>query len=153
MHCQLKRLISRGFDCSFDLSDGFKGLLWAIDVLKNEDPERADSVLRGFDTWHIGYDSSKILDEFYDLISGKEISDCIEDGRSGLALKLLRNPCADSLEQAGLILQRIRQGRLSGGSYNVYGKLRHQYFLPAFLRGSSGIAYTMLRYAELTFPH
>ncbi len=144
-----ERLISRRFNGNFGLADGIKGLLWAIDELKDEDPERADAVLMGFVAWGIGYDNSKIMDDFHALISGKEISDCIEDGRSGLALKLLRNFDAISLEQAGSILQKIRQGRLSEGSYKVYRKLRHQYFLPAFLRGFSGIAYTMLRYAEL----
>ena len=147
-----ERLISRRFNGNFGLADGIKGLLWAIDELRDGNLERADAVLRGFDAWGIGYDNSKIMDDFHALISGKEISDCIEDGRSGLVLKLLRTPDADSLKQAGFILQKIRQGRLSEGSYKVYRKLRHQYFLPAFLRGSSGIAYTMLRYAELAEP-
>ena len=144
-------LIFRRFNGSFDLADGIRGLLWAIDELRDEDPHRADAVLKGFDTWGIGYDPSRIHDDFFALIQGKEISDCIEDGKSGLALKLLRTPDADSLKQAGFILQKIRKGRLSDGSYKVYGKFRHQYFLPAFLRGSSGIAYTMLRYAELSY--
>ncbi len=144
-----ERLISRRFDGAFDLADGIKGLLWAIDDSGDEDPHRADAILKGFDAWGIGYVPSEIMDDFYDLIQGKEISDCLEDGRSGLALRLLRARNADSLEQAGKILQKIRQGRVSDGSYKVYSKFRHQYFLPAFLRGSTGIAYTMLRYAEL----
>ncbi len=146
-----ERLISRRFNGGFDLSDGIKGLLWAIDELRDENPARADAVLKGFYAWGIGYDNSKIMDDFYNLISGKDISDCIEDGRSGLALKLLLNSDAVSLGQAGIILQKIRQGRMSKGVCQVYDKRRHQYFLPAFLRGNSGIAYTMLRYAELSY--
>ena len=147
-----ERLISRRFDGGFDLADGIKGLLWAIDELKDEDPDRADAILRGFDAWNIGYVPSRIMDDFYNLISGKEICDCIEDGRCGLALRLMRNPDAHSIEEAGRILQKIRQGRMSEGVCQVYDKRRHQYFLPAFFRGSSGIAYTMLRYAELISP-
>jgi hypothetical protein len=34
------------------------------------------------------------------------------------------------------------------GCYQVFQRGRKQYFLPAFLRGSTGIAWVMLRYAE-----
>lgn len=143
-----ERVISRRFNGGFDLKDGLKGLLWALDTLRDTDPERTDKILDGFRSWCIGYDRETIFDELLSGLNDGDITDCIDGGGAGTALKILLTNDSDHIEDAGIILSKISSIREQIGCYRVYVNGRHQYFLPAFLRGSTGIAYTMLRYAE-----
>ena len=54
----------------------------------------------------------------------------------------------ESREKAGRILLSMLERKKETGCYQVFQRGRKQYFLPAFLRGSTGIAWVMLRYAE-----
>lgn len=79
-------------------------------------------------------------------------TDTLENGASRrAALYLLRHEKdgAANIKQAGSILARMLGGKRERGVYTVFPAGRKQYFLPAFLRGSLGVAYVMLRYAEL----
>ena len=81
-------------------------------------------------------------------------TDVLEGGNVGLAYALLREAetkdgFSDPLWEAGRILCRTVRRKTEAGCYRVFPSGRKQYFLPAFLRGTTGIAWVMLRYAEL----
>ena len=82
-----------------------------------------------------------------------EKTDILEGGNAGLAAILLLDKRkqelqTESREKAGRILFSMLERKKETGCYQVFQRGRKQYFLPAFLRGSSGIAWVMLRYAE-----
>ncbi len=147
-----ERAISRRFNGGFDPADGLKGLLIALDLMRDEDPQRTETILNAFGSWGIGYEQTNDPLSFIDGIPDGGISDRIEGGRAGKVLKLLSGidrASDDSLTEAGVILAEMKGYKDRYGCYKVYMNGRRQYFLPAFLRGSTGIGYTMLRYAEI----
>ena len=123
-----ERILSRRFNGDFGFADGLSGLLWAMDICGRE-KEKTAAICSAFRAWGIGYDKEKMDAAFRSALS--ELPAGTED-----------------LSKAGRILGEIRARKRKNGSYQVFRKNRHGYFLPAFLRGSTGIAYVMLKYAE-----
>ena len=123
-----ERILSRRFNGDFGFADGLSGLLWAMDICGRE-KEKTAAICSAFRAWGIEYNKEKVDAAFRSALS--ELPAGTED-----------------LSKAGKILGEIRTRRIINGSYPIFQKNRHNYFLPAFLRGSTGIAYIMLKYAE-----
>ena len=147
-----ERSISRRFNGDFGFKEGLSGFLWALQQLRDEDSERADRILEGFSEWHIEKDAFPINSDN----AVKCRTDCLEGGNAGKAAELIL--CADEgstpegkYREAGIILKKMVDRKNENGCYQVFPKGRHQYFLPAFLRGNTGIAYILLQYAEAVF--
>ncbi len=96
------------------------------------------------------------MDHHFDESQLFEVSsnntDILEGGKAGLAVYFIcQAKCDDDvkvLNEAGCILQSMYERKLKNGCYQHFKRRRMQYFLPVFLRGSTGIGYAMLLYAE-----
>lgn len=150
-----ERVMFRRFDGGFDFPDGLTGFLWAVRQCAAEERETAERLLRGFERWNIDTEDDSLCLWLQEHSKPNPVfRDTLEDGNAGLAAVLLQGASTEgagalSLEKAGCILSGITERKKETGCWRVYRKGRKQYFLPAFLRGSTGIAWTMLRYAEL----
>ena len=145
-----ERVIFRRFDGGFDFLDGLSGFLWALRACRDENPERADRILTGFQSWPMDQKADK-LRRILSEPSSEKGTDCLEGGTAGSAAVLL-SEAADGLseeqiEKAGVILRKMVDRKKKAGCYQVFREGRRLYFLPAFLRGSTGIAYVLLCYA------
>lgn len=155
-----ERLISRRFNGDYGFEDGLSGFLWAINQCRKENPGEADRILNGFRNWNTdpegGYDQTALQ-----YLAGKLPNDgascetdCLENGEAGKAAGYLADAGEGTeadrmITDAGIIVNHIVQRKRKAGNYCVYRKGRHSYFLPAFLRGNTGIAYVLLCYAEI----
>ena len=146
-----ERIMSRRFNGDFGFADGLSGYLWALKRLREEDRRRTDRLLEGFAAWHIeeaGQDDRAILKQ----IRAGSMTDCLENGTAGKAAGLLfpegGKDSAERLEEAGVLLKAMVSLKRKRGCYRVFPAGRRSYFLPAFLRGTSGIAYVLLSYAS-----
>lgn len=137
------------------LADNLSGYLWALKHLERKDPEAVRQLLSGFQKSSIqppyGDDILLLLCQ---TEAEQEIqnNDTLWNGNARKAAELLlkaQSGSPDALDQAGKILAGIQKRKRSQGCCRVYTKNRRQYFLPGFLKGSTGIAYVMLRYAQL----
>ena len=158
-----ERIISRRFNGGFGLTDGMAGLLWGLKTCRKEDPAAADDIIGRFSSWNLTEDKNTERDVWNRLTgfpadgdTGHEKkTDIIDGGNAGYAINLViaseDEQDAVILKKAGVYLKEIYDRRKAAGCYRLFTGSRRQYFLPAFLRGSTGIAYTMLRYAEDIF--
>ena len=156
-------IIERRFNGGFGFADGLSGFLWALQRCREEDPEKTKHLLQAFKTWIAsdGYSSaiSKFLEKpenWSDIRkSGAAalMTDTLDGGAAREAARLLYEAELENdrsmFEFAGRILRQIYDNKQRNGFYRVYRSSRKQYFLPAFLKGNTGIMYIMLRYAEL----
>ena len=145
-----ERIIFRRFDGGFDFPEGLSGFLWALRACRDENPERADRILTGFQSWPM----DQKADELRRIMSGpssEKGTDCLEGGTAGSAAMLLSEALdglsEERIEKAGVILREMVDRKKKVGRYQVFPKGRRLYFLPAFLRGDTGIAYVLLCYA------
>ena len=120
--------------------------------MREEDPERADHILSGFQSWKIDDAGEGIQALLKHLTAGSK-TDCLKGGRAGQAAVLLSEAeevtqKKEKLIEAGRILKDMTILKKERGCYRVFPAGRHSYFLPAFLLGNAGIAYILLRYAE-----
>ena len=152
-----ERIISRRFNGDFGFCDGLSGYLWAVRQCRDEDPERADRLLEGFQSWKIeaaGKDAEVLLDHvLINNSSDEAATDCLEGGRAAKAAEILlsneeKGITKEKLEEAGTVLKRMIFRKKGRGCYQVFRADRRSYFLPAFLRGDTGIAYILLHYAD-----
>lgn len=153
-----ERILFRRFSGGLDFPDGLAGFLWALRQCRNEDSETAERLLREFESWKAEENEEQALAALKRCIetAGKgtpEKTDILEGGNAGLAAILLLDKRkqelqTESREKAGRILFSMLERKKETGCYQVFQRGRKQYFLPAFLRGSTGIAWVMLRYAE-----
>ncbi len=135
-----ERTLKRLFGGTFDIKDGLAGFLWSLERMKNLDENRSERILCGFRSWNIDFSFPE--HRLYE--ASTEELDILECGRAALAASLLES----NVEEAGIILARVYGQKKNSGCYRIFEKGRREYFLPAFLRGSTGIAYVMLHYAE-----
>ena len=159
-----ERILDRRFNGGFSFRTGLSGLLWALDRCREKDPAAAERILNGFMGWNIKDGYPEALAAFLQTPARspeiREINypsfqtDTLDGGAVLKAARLLYAADAekdqDALAAAGMILKSIAERKRESGSYRVYRKSRNQYFLPAFLKGSTGIAYIMLRFAEVS---
>ena len=157
-----ERIIDRRFNGGFSFTEGLSGFLWALARCRDEDPGAAEKILSGFADWGIedGYPKSfaaflndpAVRPDVRESDPSPSRTDTLDGGAAREAARLLYAAEKDndrtSLAAAGAILKQIAERKRASGCYRVYRKGRNQYFLPAFLKGSTGIAYIMLRYAE-----
>ena len=156
-----ERILSERFGGGFDFHNGITGLIWAIRQCTACDPETAGRLLRGFEGWKLEDSYGKAIARLKQLgATAKDGSlaqtDVLAGGNAGLVAVLLLeaekgSKSAELLEKAGRILYRMVQWKTESGCYRVFHQERKQYFLPAFLQGSTGIAWVMLRYTELLY--
>ena len=163
-----ERIISRRFNGGFDLKEGLAGYLWALKQCADEDPERTERILEGFSAWNIpdAGDDHAVLKQ---LLTGNapegetgtgsadaayilNETDCLENGNAQRAAALMLDSRAgralkERFDEAGIILKQMTERKKERGCYQIFGRGRHSYFLPAFLCGNTGIAFTMLYYA------
>ena len=148
-----ERIIARRFEGGFGFKDGLAGFLWALERCRDPEDRGSRQMLEAFKGWHIGDYSDALLEKFFPTADQPwPDTDVLAGGLAGRAASLLldyeRGETA-ALEQAGSLLAWMAAQKRQNGCYQVFPKGRKQYFLPAFLRGSTGIASVMLRYAEL----
>ena len=145
--------IYRRFEGGFGFTDGLAGFMWVLGNFREMDPETVDRILQGFESWDIPDTFSGEMQRFLSTDADKPCcNDTLFDGEARrAAVYLARYDSKDeqALVKAGEILADIRKHRLQNDAYTLSAGNRRQYFLPAFLRGSTGIAHIMLRYAEL----
>ena len=148
-----ERMIARRFEGGFGFEDGLAGFLWALERCRDAEDHASGQMLEAFKGWHIGGYSDALLEKLFPSANQPwPETDVLAGGLAGRAASLLlayeRGETA-ALEQAGSLLAWMVEKKQQNGCYQVFPKGRNQYFLPAFLRGSTGIASVMLRYAEL----
>ncbi|MBR5089292.1 MAG: DUF4135 domain-containing protein, partial [Ruminiclostridium sp.] len=145
--------IYRRFEGGFGFTDGLAGLLWVLVHFRDTAPDAVDRILQEFESRNIPDSFSDEMQRFRSTDADKLCdNDTLFDGEARrAAVYLARYADGDekALGKAGEILAEIREHRLQNGTYTLFAGNRRQYFLPAFLRGSTGIAHIMLRYAEL----
>lgn len=148
-----ERIIARRFEGSFGFENGLAGFLWALERCRDPEDRESRQMLEAFKRWSFGNYSDALLEKLF--LSANlpwPETDVLAGGLAGRAASLLlayeRGDTA-ALEQAGSLLAWMVEQKQKNGCYQVFPKGRNQYFLPAFLRGSTGIASVMLRYAEL----
>lgn len=145
--------IYRRFEGGFGFTDGLAGYLWVLGDLRDTAPEAVDRILKAFESWNIPDSFPDEMQNFCSTDADKPCdNDTLFDGearRAAVCLARYANGDERALGKAGEILAEIREHRLQNGTYTLFAGNRRQYFLPAFLRGSTGIAHIMLRYAEL----
>jgi len=149
---QEERIISRRFNGGFGFLDGLSGYVWALKRYRQQDPERTDRILEGFRRWDLE-EAEEEPGALLEYIREGTATDCLEYGRAaGAAALLLREKAAGSrtedLYEAGVILKNMVFRKNQTGCYQVFQERRRSYFLPAFLRGTTGIAYVLLLYAN-----
>lgn len=141
-----EQTLRRRLEGGFGFSDGLAGYLWALGRCGGEDAQFAARLLEGFRTWNL----PKCLEtELAELERAAQQpwsgTDTLENGVARrAAAALLRQ----DTKQAGRLLAWAAERKLERGVYTAFPAGRKQYFFPAFLRGSLGVAYVMLRYAE-----
>ncbi len=165
-----ERVISRQFNGGFDFRDGLSGYLWALRYCRDEDPERAGRILESplFHTEELHYEERRMQDAWDKLLREAEenaaktaqyaneetlpliMTDCLESGNAGYAARLLSE---NKTEEAGVLLKKMLDRKKREGNYRVFHPMRHQYFLPAFLRGTTGISYIYLLYIDHHLSH
>lgn len=146
------RILRKRFGGALDMADGVRGLLWALAYCGGEDPHRAQAILDGFRAWGLesAYSNGNLLPA---EITDEDAGNCPDGKVARRAIELMSRPEDDIqrrgvLVEAGVLLKQVRDARAQSGSYRVFLPDRKQYFVPAFLRGSTGIAYAFLVYAE-----
>ena len=140
-----ERILLRRFDGGYDFPDGLAGFLWALTQCAAENPHTAERLLQGFERWNInaGDDSLRLwLQEHREPVAW----DILEGGNAGRAAVLL----PEKPDEAGHILSGMVERKKETGCFRIYPRGRKQFFLPSFLRGSTGIAFVLLRCAELS---
>lgn len=148
-----ERIISRRFNGDFSFSNGLSGYVWALKQFRQEDPERTDRILEGFRHWHLE-DAGAGLYAILKCIREGTLTDGLEYGRAAKAAALLLQRVSgkkqtEAVQEAGAILKRMVSRKRMRGCYQVFQEVRRSYFLPAFLRGSTGIAWVLLLYSTI----
>ena len=122
----------------------------------------ADALLEDFRRWEVPntYEARlKMLSreaQSQPQFFSADTSDNLETGtarRAAAYLLVIARGNTSAIAEAGRLLAWMVRRKRDQGCYTVFQKERRQYFLPAFLRGSTGVAYIMLRYAELMSGH
>ena len=137
----------RRFVGGFDFADGLAGYLWALERCGGEDAQLAARLLNGFQSWNV---PDRLEAELAALEQAPEQpwsgTDTLENGCARRAAAYLLR---QETEQAGSLLAWMVERKRERGVYAVLPLGRKQYYLPAFLRGSLGVAHVLLRYAEI----
>ena len=141
-----ERTLRRRFGGGWDFPDGLSGFLWALERCSHQDPARAEKLLSHLKGW-VPPDASEIALQDLDraLDAPWSGTDNLENGVARRAAAQLRR---EEREQARRLLAWSVRRKREKGAYTVLPPGRKQYFLPAFLRGSLGVAYVLLRYAQ-----
>ena len=141
-----ERVLCRRFGGGFGFSDGLNGLIWALERCKHQDPARAERILNGLKGWvSPGAPEEELLALLAPVDEPWSGTDSLENGVARRAARFLGK---GQTEEAGRLLAWSVKRKRGKGAYTVLPPGRKQYFLPAFLRGSLGVAYVLLRYAE-----
>ena len=145
--------IYRRFEGGFGFTDGLAGYLYVLGAFADKYPDTVHKIIAGIRKWGIADTYADEIGRFMQTDTGTECdNDTLYDGearRAAVYLARFAGGDGSASVTAGTILSGVREHRLRNGSYILFEKNRRQYFLPAFLRGSTGIAHIMLRYAEL----
>ncbi len=149
-----ERLITRRFDGGFGFENGLSGFLWALKICRDPGDRESGMLLEAFKRWNIDDGAEKMPDPVLGTaVSSRPDTDILSGGLAGRAACLLnsyRQADTAAWDRAGRLLAWMYEQKEKNGSYRIFQAGRKQYFLPAFLRGSLGIAAVMLRYAELS---
>ena len=142
-----ERTILRRFSGGFDFADGLGGYLWALARFGGEDANLTAQLLKGFENWNVPAAFGE------ELAALERVAEQPWSGTDTLENGIARRAAAHLLrretEQAGRLLAWMTERKRDRGVFTVFPTGRRQYFLPAFLRGSLGPAYALLRYAEI----
>lgn len=142
-----ERTIRRRFTGGFDFTDGLGGYLWALGRFGGENADLTAQLLKDFENWNVpnafGEEMAALERVAEHPWSG---TDTLE---TGVARRAAAHLMRRETEQAGRLLAWMTERKRDKGVFTIFPIGRKQYFLPAFLRGSLGPAYALLRYAEI----